>query len=74
MEVVKELQAQREEQHSDMTDVVRRLDNMEKKVDLLVKHMERATGAWLFIKIMGTVAIGGTVLWNFAADLLAKIK
>lgn len=42
-----------------------RLVNIERKVDQLTEHMQRALGAWLFIKVMASVAVGLTVLYAF---------
>lgn len=41
---------------------------LEGQMDRINVRMEQAMGAWLFIKIMGSVAIGFTILWNFFKD------
>lgn len=45
-------------------DLLKRINMLELKVDLITVRMEQAMGAWFFVKIMGSVAIGITVLWN----------
>lgn len=45
-----------------------RLDALEKKVDKIILHMERAAGAWWFMKLMSTVAIGIATLFAFLHD------
>lgn len=41
---------------------------LEIKVDRINIRMEQAMGAWFFIKILGSVAIGMTILWNAARE------
>lgn len=41
-----------------------RLDILEAKVDRLTALMEQASGAWFFIKIISSLLIGLTVLYN----------
>lgn len=49
-------------------DLMKRIDMLERKVDRITIRMEQAMGAWFFVKIMGSVAIGLTVLWNAARE------
>lgn len=52
----------------EMEPVLRRLEALEAKVDVLVRHMERATGAWLFLKVMGALAIGTIAVATFISN------
>lgn len=45
-------------------DLMDRLDLLEEKVDKLTARMEQANGAWLFIKLLGSFALGIVLLWN----------
>lgn len=45
-------------------DLMERLTMLEDKVDRLTARMEQANGAWFFIKIMGSIAVGIVVVWN----------
>ena len=49
-------------------DLMERMEAMEKKMDSISQKMEQATGAWLFIKIIGSITIGMAVIWNAAAN------
>ena len=51
-------------------DLLKRIDELEAKMDRIVLKLEQANGAWLFVKILGSVALGGAVLWNAIKDLL----
>ena len=48
-------------------DLLERMEKMEIKMDNITQRLEQATGAWLFIKIMGSIIIGCTVIWNAAS-------
>ena len=54
--------------HVTNKDILDRMEAMEKKMDSISQKMEQATGAWLFIKIIGSIAIGMAVIWNAAAN------
>lgn len=43
---------------------MRRLEDLEHKVDTLCNKMEQANGAWFFIKLMASVGLGLVVLYN----------
>lgn len=45
-----------------------RLKALELSVGGLVSQMDRAVGAWLFIKLLGAFAIGTATLWALVAD------
>lgn len=45
---------------------------LEVKVDQINIRMEQALGVWLFLKILGSVAIGATILWNATKDWFLK--
>lgn len=55
---------ERDRSNADLED---RLVNIERKVDILTEHMQRALGAWLFIKVMGAIAVGITIIATFLA-------
>jgi len=45
-----------------------RVTELELKVDRLIAIFERGTGAWGLIKVLGTCALGLTVIWAFLMD------
>ena len=49
-------------------DILERMEKMEIKMDHISQKMEQAAGAWLFIKIIGSIVIGMAVIWNAAAN------
>lgn len=51
-------------------DLYERMNALEAKVDALSRMMEQATGAWTFIKIVGSIAFGIAVIWNSISNYL----
>lgn len=49
-------------------DLMERLDILERKTDIIFIRMEQATGAWTFVKILGSIVLGMAVLWNTVAS------
>lgn len=52
------------------SDLYDRLNVLEHKMNILMQKMEQATGAWTFIKILGSLALGIAVIWNSIASYL----
>lgn len=50
------------------TDLLIKINALEEKVDRISSIMEQAMGAWFFIKLMGSIAIGLAVLWSGVKD------
>lgn len=49
-------------------DLMKRLVLLEDKMDTINQRMDQASGAWMFLKILASIALGVAVLWNaFAA-------
>lgn len=46
------------------SDIVARLDELEAKVDHICALMEQANGAWFFVKLCSTIALGIAVIYN----------
>lgn len=49
-------------------ELMARINVLEAKVDVLASHMDQAMGAWLFVKILASCAIGFTVILGFIKD------
>jgi hypothetical protein len=45
-------------------DLLERMQEMESKIEKICTHLDQAMGAWFFVKILGSVAIGATILYN----------
>jgi hypothetical protein len=41
-----------------------RIERLEVKMDRMGAMLEQANGAWFFIKLISSIAIGFAVLWN----------
>jgi hypothetical protein len=46
------------------SELIGRIDCLEEKVDRILAKMEQANGAWLFLKWIGSIAIGIAILAN----------
>ena len=42
-----------------------RFEALEKKVDVIHDKLNQAIGAWIIVKIVASVSLGCTVLYNF---------
>jgi hypothetical protein len=49
-------------------ELLRRITVMEEKIDALAAAVDRATGAWMFIKILGSLSLGIAAIWAFIAS------
>lgn len=55
----------------DNDEVEARLAALEKKVDILIATMERALGAWVFIKIMASLSVGLAIISTAVHDFFS---
>lgn len=44
-----------------------RFAELEKKVDAIYTRLDQAAGAWIVFKVLGSISLGATVLYNFIA-------
>jgi len=51
-----------------ITSLEKSIASLEETVNAMVRQMERANGAWTFIKIMASLVIGITILWAFLSQ------
>jgi tetrahydromethanopterin S-methyltransferase subunit G len=54
--------------HVTNQELMERLNILENKVDVIFNKLDQATGAWTFIKIMGSIALGLAVMYNALAS------
>lgn len=50
------------------TDLLLKINALEAKVDKITTTMEQAMGAWFFVKLMASVAIGFAIVWNVVKE------